>query len=260
MLNALLLAIAIVPQAGPAGDPVVQPAKIEIAVPQLDRERGIKAIMPFEHKVKRYEFDLKLDKLDGTQTRSLFVNVLNNMWDAGGANFRTNSQRWIFNSVLDDNGEKYSIEYVATAWDSVYSFGTDTQLTKEQFTLRYKSQPKPVSVPAVSAERSLSEGLYRTHESVRFDVTPEQLLQMADGGLLRIVYGDRNVELDMDASDVEALRWFVWEKVKGGKDLMRARYTIVEKPKAQPAAAPKSDAAKDKPAEKPKIEQPKRAA
>lgn len=244
-------------------------AKLEIVTPVLDRDRTIKAIMLFNTPVKRYEFDLKSDKLDGSQTRSLFLHVMSDMWDAGRANIHENSQQWVFRSVLDDDGERYSVEYIAIAWDATYSLRTESQLSKEQFTLRYKASPKPASIAAASAERSLSDGLYHTIETVRFDLQRAQLLDIADGGMMRIVYGDRQVDLELDAGDVEAIRWFVWEKVKGGKDLMRARYTMVEKPKAVPADAPKPDAAKDKPAPAPAPapaptpkpeEKPKRAA
>jgi hypothetical protein len=102
-------------------------------------------------------------------------------------------------------------------------------------------------------------------EWVVFSVSATQVLDIADAGLLRAKPPGKKFDWKMDSDDRQAIRWFVWEKVKGGKDLMRARYTIVDKPKAEPATAPKSDGAKEKPAPTPAPapepeEKPKRAA
>lgn len=251
---ALLAPFALVaPQASGSAEHVQVP-KIEIRIPVLNTKKSIEAFNATEGVTRdpRYRTTESRDDLERTKTESLSICVKSLL----GVDLKMDIASWQFDLLTKEDGEQVvDLNYFTTWTAQEGALERGTALDRESFELLYRCGETLTRVKAKAYKNEAVQTFAHRSEAVKFQLKAPQVLEMADAALLRLKFENRSVDLTLDKDDIEALRWFVWEKIKGGKDLIRARYTIIEKAKAEPASAPKGEAPKPAPIPTPKPEE-----
>jgi hypothetical protein len=215
-------------------DNASHPAKLEpLAIrmpPQLNDKKTIPAVWPVEiHEkpvTKRYGFTEVKDDLEKTVRLSLDIIVYSRWYDAQSG---INRADWLCSVVIDPAGKiACELSYSNMATDSVYSLGVVGDLIKDNFRLMYRKDEQLQSAIATAVMSSKQGAMF---EKLTWRIEAPQFLDMADAGHIRIKYPENMIELHMDDDDREAIRAFVWQKIPGGEEMIKARYKrLSEKP------------------------------
>jgi len=182
----------------------------------------------WEDKGKRLGFTESKDDIEGTVARHLSFQVQSEFWMVGlrQQDITLDTESWVLSCEIDDKGKPtLTLRWSAMIERMPIGLGIDGPLEMSKFLLVHRSADTVREIVCHTASAS-KIGDSRL-ESVTFRLSPTDVLELADAGSWRMKYPKSRKEQRLSAIDVEALRWFVWEKVPGGQDLVRARYKMV---------------------------------
>lgn len=233
MLALCALFAAALPLSAQSPKPATAPAKLKIYSPLHFHEKlqmpGLDASTN-SRTVNRYGFQEAEDKIEGTSSRTLRIYSRNDVYVVG-SDVVTEAVSWRFVAEKDTKG-KLSSYLVFGALTPKNELGLTATRSASDFSLVYRPGEEPVNVSAKSFADTTS-ALAKHNVRVTFEVSPKEMLDIADAGALRLKYQEGRRDFELTEEDRECIRWFVASKTPNGAALLNERYEVLQRPEGQ---------------------------